>query len=193
MVGLDAYFFVASVILPSSRERRLALGGSGGHECYCALYPAQMDTSTAPKPITAAPLPADDPRSPENIARRKALSIAERDASGRLYPGSVLTRAGRPPGATITTLARTHTDAAINLLAAAVDDEKAPMAARVTAAQALLDRGWGKAPIQIDLNVRAKFDDFLREVGAAATYEHEHPDSDAVLDEAEGQGQPISS
>jgi hypothetical protein len=43
------------------------------------------------------------------------------------------------------------------------------------------------------LNVRAKFDDFLREVGAAATYEMEHPDSDAALDEAEGQGQPISS
>ena len=27
-----------------------------------------------------------------------------------------------------------------------------------------MDRGWGKAPIQIDLNVRQKFDDFWREV-----------------------------
>ena len=144
-----------------------------------------MDTTYTPTTsaaATAAPLPADDPRSPENVARRKALSIAERDPlTGQLYPGSVLTRAGRPPRQTITVLARTYTEKAIGLLAAAVDDEKAPMAARVTAAQALLDRGWGKAPIQIDLNVRAKFDDFLREVGAAAVYEREHDaDSDAV-------------
>lgn len=139
-----------------------------------------MAPSDTPQPSLAAQLPADDPRSPENIARRKAHSIAERDAAGRLYPGSVLTRAGRPPGATITTLARTHTDAAIKLLADVVEDEKAPTAARVAAAQALLDRGWGKAPVTVDLNVRAKFDDFLREVGAAAVYEHEHPDAEVV-------------
>ncbi len=145
----------------------------------------RMDTSDTPKPITAAQLPADDPRSPENIARRKELSIAERDAAGRLYPGSVLTRAGRPPGATITTLARQHTEAAIKLLADVVEDEKAPPAARVAAAQALLDRGWGKAPVTVDLNVRAKFDDFLRDVGLAATYEHDHPDGEAAAGDAE--------
>lgn len=61
-----------------------------------------------------------------------------------------------------------RTTAAINLLQAAMNDEKVSIAVRVTAAQVLLDRGWGKAPIQIDLNVRAKFDDFLRDMGAAA-------------------------
>ena len=56
--------------------------------------------------------------------------------------------------------------------------------ARATAAQALLDRGWGKAPIQIDLNVRQKFDDFLREVGLATRAEMELIDAEAVdLDE----------
>ncbi len=56
-----------------------------------------------------------------------------------------------------------------------MDDAKAPPAARATAAQALLDRGWGKAPIQIDMNVRQKFDAFLREVGLAVNYERDHP------------------
>ena len=41
-----------------------------------------------------------------------------------------------------------------------MDDAKAPPPAGATAAQALLDRGWGKAPIQIDLIVRRKFHDF---------------------------------
>ena len=117
----------------------------------------------------------DDPRSPANIERRKTFKLAERDPLGRLLPGSVLERAGRPEGPTVTTLARQHTHAAVTVLREILDDLKAPPAARATAAQALLDLGWGKAPIQIDLNVRAKFDDFLREVGLAATYERDHP------------------
>ena len=115
----------------------------------------------------------DDPRSPANIERRKTLKLAERDPLGRLLPGSVLERAGRPEGPTVTTLARQHTHAAVTVLREILDDLKAPPAARATAAQALLDRGWGKAPIQIDLNVRQKFDDFLREVGLAARAELE--------------------
>ena len=119
-------------------------------------------------------LPANDPRSPANIERRKTLKLAERDAQGRLLPGSVLERAGRPEGHSVTYLARQHTQAAMAVLREIVDDLKAPPAARATAAQALLDRGWGKAPIQIDLNVRQKFDDFLREIGVAANFERDH-------------------
>jgi hypothetical protein len=66
-----------------------------------------------------------------------------------------------------------------------MEDEKAPQAARVTAAQALLDRGWGKAPVQIDLNARQRFDSFLREVGIAARFEHDH----AALTKAEVAGE----
>ncbi len=132
-----------------------------------------MDTNTTAHPELTAqsdapPLPNDDPRSQANIQRRQTLRIAERDELGRLYPGSVLERAGRPEGPTITTLARQHTHAAVKVLREIVDDPKAPSAARASAAQALLDRGWGKAPIQIDLNARQNFCDFLWDVGLRA-------------------------
>src|SRR4249920_3614283 len=42
-------------------------------------------------------------------------------------------------------LARTHTDMAVRTLAGIAAQTKAAPAARVAAAQALLDRGWGKA------------------------------------------------
>ena len=109
-----------------------------------------MDMPTTARKLPAsitAPMRPDDRRSLVNIERRKTLKIAERDELGRLLPGSVLERAGRPEGPTITTLARKHTAQAIAVLREIVDDLKAPPAARATAAQALLDRGWGKAPI----------------------------------------------
>ncbi len=148
-----------------------------------------MDTTEAPRPTSVAasapPLAADDPRlTPEAIEHRRANGLVERDESGRLLPGSQLPNKGRKGGPMVTTLARQYTESAIDLLGKMVEDEKAPPAARVAAAQALLDRGWGKAPIQVDLNVKARFDDFLRDVGLAATYEHEHPDSEAALEGA---------
>ena len=45
----------------------------------------------------------------------------------------------------IRTLARRHSKAAVKVLAAIMNDEEGPATARVSAAQALLDRGWGKA------------------------------------------------
>ena len=36
---------------------------------------------------------------------------------------------------------------------------------RVASAQALIDRAWGKAPIQIDVAAKASFDSFLVDVG----------------------------
>jgi len=47
--------------------------------------------------------------------------------------------------ADIRSLARSHTDAAIKTLVGIMNQGKAPPAARVAAAQALIDRGWGKA------------------------------------------------
>jgi hypothetical protein len=135
-----------------------------------------MNTTSTPQQPAPA-LPDIDPRSAVNIQRRQNLRIAERDSMGRLLPGSVLERAGRPEGHSVTYLARQHTQAAMAVLREIVDDTKAPPAARATAAQALLDRGWGKAPIQIDLNVRQKFDDFLRDVGLAARFEHDRQEA----------------
>jgi hypothetical protein len=47
--------------------------------------------------------------------------------------------------AQIKALARRHTQAAIKVLAAIMNQADGPATARVSAAQALLDRGWGKA------------------------------------------------
>ena len=44
----------------------------------------------------------------------------------------------------IRSLARGHTESAINCLAGIMNKDGAPEAARISAATALLDRGWGK-------------------------------------------------
>ena len=44
----------------------------------------------------------------------------------------------------IKSLARKHTETALKTLAGIMEQSSAPAAARVAAAQALLDRGWGK-------------------------------------------------
>lgn len=50
----------------------------------------------------------------------------------------------------IKSLARSHTEAAINCLAGIMNKESAPESARVAAANALLDRGWGKPAQPVD-------------------------------------------
>ena len=141
-------------------------------QCCCAPYPVPHGYLRHPKSTSIAasapPLAADDPRlTPEAIEYRRANGVAERDQYGRLLPGSQLQGKGRKGGPMVTTLARRYTEAAVGLLGKMIEDEKVPPAARVAAAQALLDRGWGKAPLQINLDVKAKFDDFLREIGIA--------------------------
>ena len=97
------------------------------------------------------------------------MRICERDELGRLLPGSCLPGAGRIEGqVSVTTLARKYTQQAISVLAEIVNDPRAPAAARATASQALLDRGWGKSPISIDVTTKANFADFLRDVGRRA-------------------------
>ena len=134
-----------------------------------------MNTATATAPTDAAAMAANDPRSEFNVSRRQALKIAERDELGRLLPGSVLERAGRPPGHTLQFMARQYTGEAIACLAEIMADPKAPHAARVTAAGNLLDRAWGKPPISVDLNARSNFADFIRDMGVQACTEHDRP------------------
>jgi HEAT repeat protein len=45
----------------------------------------------------------------------------------------------------IKSLARLHTARALSVLAGIMDEPKSPAASRVAAAEALLNRGWGKA------------------------------------------------
>ncbi len=47
--------------------------------------------------------------------------------------------------ANIRSLARAHTESAITVLAGIMNAPNAPESARVTAANSLMDRGWGKA------------------------------------------------
>jgi hypothetical protein len=46
----------------------------------------------------------------------------------------------------IKSLARSHSDTAVRVLAGIMNDSSAPHAARVTAANSIIDRGWGKPP-----------------------------------------------
>src|SRR5215472_7187228 len=56
----------------------------------------------------------------------------------------------------IRTLARSYTKAAIRTLVGIMQQPKAPPAARIMAANALLDRGWGKAAqlVAVDGEIR---------------------------------------
>lgn len=54
-------------------------------------------------------------------------------------------------GRTLTDLAREHTPAAVKVLSEIMRDKRAPAAARVAAADKLLNRGWGQAPQTINI------------------------------------------
>ena len=54
----------------------------------------------------------------------------------------------------IRSLARSHTQSALRTLASVMTMDDAPHAARVSAAVALLDRGWGKPAQTVDMTVR---------------------------------------
>ncbi len=51
----------------------------------------------------------------------------------------------------IKSLARAHTEPAINTLAGIMNQKKAPPAARAAAANSLLDRGWGKPALALQI------------------------------------------
>ena len=81
---------------------------------------------------------------------------AVRDQKGRLLPGQrSINPNGRPPAIKdIKEAAKSHTRQALNTLIAVMNDADSPAASRVTAATALLDRGWGR-PMQ---NIEARVD-----------------------------------
>jgi len=54
----------------------------------------------------------------------------------------------------IRSLARSYTESALKTLAGIMQQPEAPPAARVSAAVALIDRGWGKPAQTVDMTVR---------------------------------------
>jgi hypothetical protein len=58
--------------------------------------------------------------------------------------------------ADIRSLARAHTETAIKVLAGIMNQPDAPHTARVTAAEALLNRGWGKPTTTVDVGEELK-------------------------------------
>ena len=78
--------------------------------------------------------------------------------NGRFAPGTSGNPSGRPKETgEVRELARQHTDKAIATLADIMEDAKQPPAARVAAASALLDRGYGKAPQSMEIDARYAF------------------------------------
>ena len=69
----------------------------------------------------------------------------------RFQPGQSGNPAGVPKELVqVRAWAREHSEAAIRALAAIMVDPKAPAAARVSAAVAILDRAWGKPAVQVN-------------------------------------------
>lgn len=82
-----------------------------------------------------------------------------KDRSYLIQPGEVRNPGGRPKEvAHVKELARKWTTEAIETLAAIMQDKKEKGSARVAAANALLDRGYGRAPAVIEVDKQAVMD-----------------------------------
>lgn len=85
------------------------------------------------------------------------LQPATRDTKGRLLPGQrSINPKGRPPIIRdLKEAAKAHTRQALNTLVSVMNDSSAPQASRITAAVALLDRGWGKPQQNIEAKIES--------------------------------------
>lgn len=82
----------------------------------------------------------------------------------------------------IRSLARSHTESAINALVGIMNQPEAPAAARVSAASVLLDRGWGKPtqPISGDDDGAPLRLEMIRRVIVDPNADTGHSDSEGI-------------
>jgi hypothetical protein len=85
------------------------------------------------------------------------LPPAVRDVKGRLLPGQrSINPNGRPPAIRdLKEAAKAHTRQALNTLISVMNDSEAPQASRITAAVALLDRGWGRPQQNVEARIES--------------------------------------
>jgi Family of unknown function (DUF5681) len=99
---------------------------------------------------------------------------SDRGRDGRFKKGQSGNPGGRPKALTeVKQAAREHTETALETLLSVLNNEEAPAAARISAACAILDRGWGKPGQYVETSVRNKppeemTDEELMEAIAAA-------------------------
>lgn len=75
----------------------------------------------------------------------------------------------------IRSLARQHTKSALKVLAGIMNESEAPHSARVAAATALLDRGWGKPDQRYDAEVVHRYVAHMPEpIEDTAEWEKQH-------------------
>lgn len=102
---------------------------------------------------------------PSAISGGTAVRVPE---GRRFQPGQSGNPRGRPKrDLELAELARGYTADALETLVSLMSDGRAPPAARVAAAMAILDRGWGRPPqaleIQHRLTLAEEFESFLLE------------------------------
>lgn len=97
----------------------------------------------------------------KNTEASKEELRAKRLANLKRFPKG---QSGNPSGRSkvsfaIVDEAQKHAEKAIKSLVRVLDDEEAPAAAKISAANSILDRAYGKAPQAIDLKAEVNFSD----------------------------------
>lgn len=113
-------------------------------------------------------------------------------ANGRFLAGHSGNPGGRAKrGRQCAQLARTHTRDAINVLAQIMHDDSEPSKVRVSAANSLLDRGWGRPPVQVETPAVKPIDQMDRDE-LAELLGTTREQIDQMMERAESSGEQVS-